>query len=84
MINRHFPFGYGAELQTPQGLTALFERIQTKQWPRTGPVEHDRQLQSLLAQLLNPEPEERAQAAQVLKHRWITDKVSSSGRGSVE
>lgn len=71
LLTGSYPFGQGSQLESPEGVRQLYEKIHSKNWPRTGPIEESEELQSLLDQLLNPRPSERLQAEQIFAHRWM-------------
>lgn len=71
LVTRKFPFGKPDDFVTPEGVVELHKKILAKQWQKTGPIENDIDLHSLLVQLLNPDTQERIQIDQVLEHRWM-------------
>ncbi|UXI22848.1 hypothetical protein NH340_JMT08791 [Sarcoptes scabiei] len=71
MLTYEFPFGFGPELRTPEGLQKLHEEICHKNWSLNDDLENDRRLYSLLRQLLNPDIDERITIEQVIHHPWF-------------
>ncbi|KAI2796363.1 TEL2, telomere maintenance protein 2 [Blomia tropicalis] len=65
LVTRKFPFGKPDDFVTPEGVVELHKKILAKQWQKTGPIENDIDLHSLLVQLLNPDTQERIQIDQI-------------------
>lgn len=71
LVSEKYPFGYGAELRTSDGMEKHYYSMLTKDWNVNERIQNDNLLYSLLCQLLNPEPLERISIEQILVHPWF-------------
>ncbi len=71
MITLEFPFGSGKRIRTDTGLKKFVRKQMRQEWQLTQNHKNDRNLYSLLRQLLNPDVSARIRSKQILSHPWF-------------
>lgn len=71
LITLNFPFEIKNSLNNESGREELLNKLNRKEWIVTNDIYDDEHLLSLLAQLLNPDPLERASIEVALKHFYF-------------
>lgn len=73
LITLNFPFQIKNSLNCETGRKELLDKLNKKDWIVTNEIYDNEHLLSLLAQLLNPDPLERASVEVALKHSYFND-----------